>query len=90
MPRFRIGRSVPINVYDNDDPVFQGHTPEKAAELVELLNRGDRFADAAALAYHEGAQSEELAKVTRERDSLARAWLLEAPSDDQLSLLGSA
>lgn len=42
MPRFRVGRSVPLNVYDGNDPVFQGHSAEKAAELVELLNAGDQ------------------------------------------------
>lgn len=49
MPRFRVGRSVPINAYDGNDPIFQGHSPEEVAELVRLLNLGARseeFTDA--------------------------------------------
>lgn len=40
MPRFRVGRSVPINAYDGNDPIFQGHSPAEVMKLVGLLNMG--------------------------------------------------
>lgn len=40
MSTFRVGGKVPLNVYEDDRPVFQAHTPEDAARLVELLNAG--------------------------------------------------
>jgi hypothetical protein len=40
-PRWRVGRQVPLNVYRDNAPMFQCHTPEQAAEVVELLNRGE-------------------------------------------------
>lgn len=37
---WRTGASVALNVYRGDTPMFQCHTPEDAAEVVELLNLG--------------------------------------------------
>lgn len=37
-PIWRVGSKVPINVYRNDEPVFQCHTAEMAAEVVANLN----------------------------------------------------
>lgn len=36
---WRVGKSVPINVYEGDKPMFQCHTPEDAARIVALLNK---------------------------------------------------
>ncbi len=38
--RWRVGGKVPLNVYRDDKPMFQCHTPEDAAEVVALLNSG--------------------------------------------------
>lgn len=35
---WRVGNRVPLNVYLNDKPMFQCHTPEDAAMVVALLN----------------------------------------------------
>jgi hypothetical protein len=35
---WRVGGKVPLNVYEGDRPMFQCHTPEDAARVVELLN----------------------------------------------------
>lgn len=40
MSTFRVGTKVPLNVYEDDRPIFQTHTPEDAARLVGLLNAG--------------------------------------------------
>ena len=45
---WRVGRKVPLNVYDGDRPVCQCHNPEDAARIVAAVN-GDN-ATAAALA----------------------------------------
>jgi len=37
--RWRVGRKVPLNVYEGNKPMFQCHTPEDAARVVFLLNR---------------------------------------------------
>ena len=37
-----MGGKVKLNVYRDDAPMFQCHTPEQAAEVVALLNRGER------------------------------------------------
>lgn len=73
MPRFRTGTKVALNVYDGDRPIFQAHSAESAAELVELLNLG-HHADALLEAYGGSV----------DRDRLARAMGLtspETPSD---------
>jgi hypothetical protein len=36
--RWRVGGKVPLNVYENDEPMFQCHTPEDAARIVAMLN----------------------------------------------------
>lgn len=38
--QWRVGGKVPLNVYEGDRPMFQCHTPEDAARIVELLRRG--------------------------------------------------
>jgi hypothetical protein len=37
-PRYRVGRKVPLNIYDGDRPVCQTHDPEDAALIVAALN----------------------------------------------------
>lgn len=58
--RFRVGGKVPLNVYDRDRAVFQCHTPEDAAQYVELLNAGDSHQQTAA------------AEVAKERERCLR------------------
>lgn len=41
-PRWRTGRRVKLNVYRDDEPMFQCHTPEQATEVVALLNLGEQ------------------------------------------------
>jgi hypothetical protein len=36
--RWRVGRKVPINVYEGDRPVCQCQTPEYAARIVAAMN----------------------------------------------------
>lgn len=36
--KWRVGRSVPLNVYCDDRPVCQCHTPEDAAAIVTAMN----------------------------------------------------
>lgn len=36
--RWRVGGKVPLNVYEGDVPMFQCHTLEQAARVVDLLN----------------------------------------------------
>jgi hypothetical protein len=38
---WRVGRKILLNVYENDRPMFQCHTPEDAARIVGLLNAAD-------------------------------------------------
>lgn len=38
MSGWRVGNRVSLNVYLNDAPMFQCHTPEDAAMVVALLN----------------------------------------------------
>lgn len=38
---WRQGNKIKLNVYKNDTPMFQCHTPEQAEEIVELLNIGE-------------------------------------------------
>lgn len=38
--KWRVGGKVPLNVYEGDKPMFQCHTPEDAARVVDLLNAG--------------------------------------------------
>lgn len=38
---WRIGGKIPLNVYENDKPRFQCHTPEEAARIVAILNLGE-------------------------------------------------
>jgi hypothetical protein len=40
---WRVGEKVPLNVYLNDKPMFQCHTPEAAAMVVEKLNANERL-----------------------------------------------
>lgn len=35
---WRVGGKIPLNVYEDDKPMFQCHTPEDAARVVGLLN----------------------------------------------------
>ena len=35
---WRVGSKVPINVYEDDAPVCQCHTPEMAARIVRAMN----------------------------------------------------
>lgn len=35
---WRVGGKVPLNVYEGDKPMFQCHTPEDAARIVDKLN----------------------------------------------------
>lgn len=37
-PQWRVGRKVPINVYEGDSPVCQCQTPEYAARIVAAMN----------------------------------------------------
>ena len=37
---WRVGRKVPISVYEGDTPMFQCHTTEDALRIVQLLNDG--------------------------------------------------
>lgn len=37
-PRWRVGRKVPINVYEGDRPVCQCHTAEDARRIVAAMN----------------------------------------------------
>jgi hypothetical protein len=39
--KWRVGGKVPLNVYRDDRPMFQCHTPEDAAEIVGLLNKAN-------------------------------------------------
>lgn len=39
-PRYRCGRRVTQNVYDNERPIFQAHTVEDACILIKTLNDG--------------------------------------------------
>ncbi len=41
--KWRTGRTVPLNVYEGDRPMFQCHTPEAAARVVGLLNDAQRL-----------------------------------------------
>jgi hypothetical protein len=43
---WRVGSKVPLNVYEDDKPMFQCHTPEDAARVVALLNTSDSQARA--------------------------------------------
>lgn len=36
--KWSVGGKVPLNVYENDRPMFQCHTPEDAERIVSLLN----------------------------------------------------
>lgn len=36
--KWRVGGKVPLNVYEDDRPMFQCHTPEDATRVVLLLN----------------------------------------------------
>jgi hypothetical protein len=38
---WRVGRKVPVNVYDNDRPVCQCHNEEDAARIVLAVNAVD-------------------------------------------------
>lgn len=38
MSTWRVGGKVPLNVYEDNKPMFQCHTPEDAARIVRLLN----------------------------------------------------
>jgi hypothetical protein len=38
MQRWRVGRKVPINVYEGERPVCQCHTPEMAQRIVDAMN----------------------------------------------------
>lgn len=38
MSPFRLGRKVLLNVYEGDAPLFQCHTADDAARIVDLLN----------------------------------------------------
>ncbi len=45
-PRWRVGRNVPINVYDeNGRPVCQCHTALDARQIVEAVNHSLRVRD---------------------------------------------
>lgn len=35
---WRVGGKIPLNVYEDDKPMFQCHTPEDATRVVGLLN----------------------------------------------------
>jgi hypothetical protein len=37
--KWRIGRQVPINVYEGDRPICQCHTATDARRIVEAVNR---------------------------------------------------
>jgi hypothetical protein len=39
MLRWRVGRKVPINVYEGDRPVCQCHTVRNAQRIVDAMNR---------------------------------------------------
>ena len=47
--KWRVGSRVPLNVYENDRPMFQCHTVVDAARVVALLNAGVAGEDAALL-----------------------------------------
>jgi hypothetical protein len=40
---WRVGGKVPLNVYENDRPMFQCHTPEDAARIVAFTERWKRY-----------------------------------------------
>lgn len=42
MKTWRVGGKIPLNVYENDRPMFQCHTPEDAARIVGMLNAAER------------------------------------------------
>lgn len=42
MSNWRVGHKVPLNVYEDDQPMFQCHTPEEAQRIVQLLQDGER------------------------------------------------
>jgi hypothetical protein len=48
-PRWRVGRRVPRNLYRGDEPIAMLATPELAAEMVALLNKADKFGEAASI-----------------------------------------
>ena len=39
MSQWRVGRQVPINVYEDARPVCQCHNPEDAARIVAAMNQ---------------------------------------------------
>lgn len=45
-PRWRVGRKVPINVYDGDRPVCQCQTAIDAREIVRAVNGVERLQEA--------------------------------------------
>lgn len=38
-PRWRVGRKVPLNVYEGDRPICQCHTAADAARIVKAMNQ---------------------------------------------------
>ena len=46
MSDWRVGRKVPLNVYEDDKPMFQCHTPEEAQRVAALLNEAEEMRNA--------------------------------------------
>lgn len=65
MMEWRVGRKVPLNVYEGDRPVCQCHTPEDAAFIVKAVN--DRQAASVPEHLRTGKVYEALQEQTKER-----------------------